>query len=183
MRSFLFPIILAILAIGLFAMYTNPTYQRAKGVLASVNSYNDALSKSKELRKIRDEKIAAFNTFSPDNKTRLTQLLPDNVDNIRLIIDINGIAGRHNLALKNVSLGTISDSANARTALAAGASGEAVGSIEIGFSVATTYDNMLAFVADLEHSLRVLDLENIHFTVSDKGMSDYDFKIRTYWLH
>jgi hypothetical protein len=149
-----------------------------------VDSYNDALNKSQELRKIRDEKVAAFNTFSPDEKQRLESILPDNVDNIHLIIDINNIAARHGLSLKNVSLGTISDSATARSALAVGASGSSVGSVELGFGFSAPYEVFLAFLEDLQHSLRVMDIEKISFSSSDKATGTYDFNlsVRTYWL-
>ncbi|TSC69159.1 MAG: Uncharacterized protein G01um101456_303 [Parcubacteria group bacterium Gr01-1014_56] len=183
MKQFLIPIVLVIAAIALFALYTNPTYQSAKSVQAEVAVYNDALDKSQELRRTRDEKIAAFNTFAPADIERLNSILPDNVDNIHLIIDINNIATRRGLALKNVTLGNLSDSASARSSLAVGSSGSAVGSVELGFSLSTSYENMLAFIQDLEHSLRVMDIESISFTAGDTDTADYDFSIRTYWLH
>jgi Tfp pilus assembly protein PilO len=183
MQQFTVPIILVALAVGLFAIYTNPAYQADKGVLVDVRAYNDALTKSRELREVRDEKIAAFNTFKPEDKDRLQRVLPDNVDNIHLIIDINNIAARHGLALKNVTLGTISDSPANRNALAVGSSGNPVGSVTLGFTVAASYDDMLTFITDLEHSLRVMDIEKIDFTAQDKDLTDYSFSIRTYWLH
>ncbi len=183
MQQFIFPILLIASSIGLFALYTNPTYQAAKEVAVEVSAYNDALDKSQELRRIRDEKIAAFNTFTDQNKNRLVSILPDNVDNIHLIIDINNIAARHGLSLKNVSLGTISDSATTRNALAVGSSGSPVGSVELGFGVSASYDKILAFMADLEHSLRVMDIEKMSFTAGERDLADYNFSIRTYWLH
>ncbi len=183
MRQFLIPIILVVSAIALFAIYTNPTYQSAKSVQAEANAYNDALDKSQELRKTRDEKIAAFNTFAPGDIERLNSILPDNVDNIHLIIDINNIAARRGLSLKNVALGSLSDSTSKRGLLAVGASGSAVGSVELGFSLSATYEDMLAFIQDLEHSLRVMDIESITFTAGERDQTDYDFTIRTYWLH
>lgn len=183
MRQFTIPIVLVALSIGLFAIYTNPTYQADKKILVNVRAYNDSLDKSQELRRVRDEKIAAFNTFQPQDKDRLNSILPDNVDNIHLIIDINNIAARHGLSLKNVSLGTISDSASSRNALAVGVSGSAVGSVNLGFTVSSSYENMLAFINDLEHSLRIMDIEQITFTAGEKDLSDYSFSVRTYWLH
>jgi hypothetical protein len=38
-------------------------------------------------------------------------------------------------------------------------------------------------ITDLEHSLRVMDIEKIDFTAQDKDLTDYSFSIRTYWLH
>ncbi len=62
------------------------------------------------------------------------------------------------------SLGAVSDSASAQSALAVGTSGSPVGSLSLGFGVSASYSNMLAFLQDLEHSLRVMDVEKITFT-------------------
>jgi hypothetical protein len=183
MTRLLLPIILIGAAFGLFVLYTNPTYQASKAVAAQVASYDDALTKSTELKASRDKLISKRNTFSPENVDKLSKILPDNVDNIRFTIDINGIAARHNLSLKNVQLGTVSDSKTQRNALSGGASGDAVGSVTIGFSVTSSYDNMLAFLADLEHSLRIIDIQSIVFTANNGDSADYTFNIRTYWLH
>ncbi|HVU79734.1 MAG TPA: hypothetical protein VHD37_00030 [Candidatus Paceibacterota bacterium] len=183
MTRLFIPILLVAAAIGLFALFTNPTYQGTKGLQAEVKVYDEALDKSQELRKIRDQKTAAFNTFSVDNKDRLQEILPDNVDNIHLIIDINNIAARHGLSLKNVQLGEVSDGATGRSAAAVGSSGDAIGSVTLGFTLSATYDDFLAFLVDLEHSLRVLDVEKITFKVGAEALNDYTLDIRTYWLH
>jgi Tfp pilus assembly protein PilO len=182
MSRLLIPIVLVGAAIGLFALYTNPTYQSTKELQAQAMSYDDALNKSQELRTVRDQLLSKRNTFSADDIQKLQEMLPDNVDNIRLIIDINNIASRHNLSLQNVSLGTISNSRTTRSATSAGASGDAVGSVEIGFSVTTSYDNMLAFIQDVEHSLRLIDIENLSFSATAGDNSIYSMSIRTYWL-
>src|SRR6185437_14911262 len=82
---------LVVAAIGLFVVYTNPTYQATKALAAQVSAYNSALDKSKELRAVRDQLLSKRNTFAPSDVQKLEELLPDNVDNIRLIIDINNI--------------------------------------------------------------------------------------------
>ncbi len=166
-------------------MYTNPVYQGTKSLAAQAASYDDALTKSQELKKIRDEKLSKLGTFTAENKQKLERILPDNVDNIRLIIDINNIAARHNLTLKNVALGTLSDSASKRSSAAVGASGDPVGSVDVSFGVEASYDTMLAFLMDIEHSLRVVDVEMLSFRASALGTdkNDYNFTIRTYWLH
>jgi hypothetical protein len=107
-------------------------------------------------------------------------MLPDNVDNIRLIIDIDNVAARRGLTLKNVELGDISSGVR-RSENAVGESGP-VGSVEVGFSVSANYENMLLFLQDLEHSLRILDVESLDFA-SGVGVNDVNFTLRTYWLH
>ncbi len=186
------PIILIIAAIGLFAVYTNPVYQSIKGLQAQVGAFDEALTKAQDLKSSRDALLSKRNTFSSDNLQKLERVLPDNVDNIRFVIDINNIAARRNLSLKNVSLGSVSDSKTTRSALSVGASGDPVGSAEIGFSLTASYDDFLAFLQDLEHSMRLVDVEKISFKAAAPsatgpagGPDKYEFTltIRTYWLH
>lgn len=179
----LIPSILIIAAIGLFALFTNQTYQRTKALGAQVAAFDEALTKAQELKSRRDELLSRRNTFSADNVQKLERILPDNVDNIRFTIDIQNIAARHNLALKNVALGTVSDSKSKRSALAVGSSGDPVGSAEISFAVVANYDDFLAFLQDLEHSLRIVDVERISFKVAETGRYEFNLTIRTYWLH
>ncbi len=183
MRSLL-PILLLVAAVGLFVGYTNKAFQATKTIAAQTAAYEQALSTSKQLRAKRDELLSKRDTFSAEQVQKLERMLPDNVDNIRLIIDINNIAARHALTLKNVSLGSVSSASGARSAAAIGASGDAIGSVELGFTLASSFDNFLAFLTDLEHSLRVVDMEKLSFKYSGPAdMTDFSMTIRTYWLH
>jgi len=177
------PLILVAAAIGLFAAYTDPTYQASKELQGQLAQYNDALTKSQQLKSVRDQLLSKRNTFSDSDVSKLETVLPDNVDNIRLIIDINNVAARHNLTLQNVSLGDVGNGVNGGSnALAAGSSGSAVNSVQVGFSVTTSYDGMLSFLNDLEHSLRLIDVEDLAFTAGGLDNDSYSFKIQTYWL-
>ena len=162
-------------------MYTNPTYVESKTLAEVAGTYDDALTKSQELKSVRDQLLAKRNTFSTEDVQKIQKVLPDNVDNIRLIIDINNIASRHGLSLKGVLLGDTSQASVKQSAAAVGASGDEVGSVEVSFTVSTSYETMLAFLHDLEHSLRLIDVEKISF--KGGAVSDYTFTIRTYWLH
>lgn len=177
------PLVLILAAIGLFVVYTNPAYQASKVTASEVSAYNDALTKSQELKAVRDKLISKRNTFAPDDVAKLSKVLPDNVDNIRLVIDINNIASRNGLSLTNVQLGAVSGSRTSSTALSSGATSDAVGSVTIGFSVTASYDKMLAFLNDLEHSLRIIDVQSMSFSAGAADSNGYSFTIRTYWLH
>lgn len=165
--------------------YTNPTYQNIKNLSAQAASYDSALSKAQELHTLRDQLLAKRNSFSADSIDKLQHILPDNVDNIRLIIDINNIAARHNLSLNNVNLGDIGGNAqSASNSTAIQGQTSAVGSVDVGFSVSTAnYDDFLAFLQDLEHSMRIVDVQKITFTTSDSKTTSYSMIVRTYWLH
>ena len=183
MMRFIIPSILAAAAIGLFVVYTNPHYQEVKVLQTQASQYDDALNKAKDLRATRDQLLAKKNTFSTTDMDRLQHALPDNVDNIRLIIDINNIAARHGLSLKSINIGAVSDSSSARSALAVGSSGSAVGSVTVDFTIGASYTDFLAFLHDLEYSLRIVDVESITFKPGIGSSADYALTIRTYWLH
>lgn len=183
MTRIVIPIILLAASLGLFMFYINPTYQTVKTLSAEQASYDDALNKSQQLRTLRDQLLATRASFSADDINKLARVLPDNVDNIRLIIDINNIAARHNLTLSQVQLGQASNTAGSGSSLASGPAGSGVGSVQVGFAVISTYDNFLAFEEDLEHSLRVIDVDKISFTAGQNDLNTYTFEIKTYWLH
>ncbi len=178
---FAIPLVLVGAAIGLFVLWTNPTYTGSKALQQEVGEYDEALNKSQELRKVRDELLSRRNTFSTDDLQKLQRMLPDNVDNIRLIIEINNIAARHGIVLENVALGELSDSREARGDFAVGASGDPVGSVDVSFAVTATYETFLTFLQDLERSLRIVDVQSIDFS-SEGARTQYSLKIRTYWL-
>jgi Tfp pilus assembly protein PilO len=184
MMRYIVPLILCIAAVGLFILYINPTYQASQALAAQNASYNEALSKAAQLHAVRDQLLAKRNSFSNDDITKLQSVLPDNVDNIRLIIDINNIAAQHGLSLSAVSLGDLSSNATAPSG-AVGASTGPVGSVEVGFTVTTDYPTFLAFLQDLEHSLRIIDVDSITFSVGTQSntLTPYALQIRTYWLH
>jgi Tfp pilus assembly protein PilO len=184
MTRFLLPIILIIASIGLFVLWTNPQYQVAKGLEVQATQYEDAVSKSEELRGLREKLLAKRNTFSPDDLAKLQKVLPDNVDNIRLIIDVNNIASRHNLSLTGFKIGDASSGSSNRSATAVGNAGTTVGSVVLGFSVAASYDNFIPFLIDLEHSERILDVEAITLKPGQTAsVPAFDVTFRTYWLH
>lgn len=182
MRLFI-PTILLAAAIGLFVLWTNPTYQSSKALAAQVSAYDDALTKSQELKGVRDQLLSKRNTFAAADVQKLQQVLPDNVDNIRFLIDINNIAARHGLSLKNVLLGTLTNTSQQQAAPSISTTGGPVGSVDIGFSVSASYDDMLAFLQDVEHSVRITDIQKLSFVTSSTGTTDYTFNVRTYWLH
>ena len=184
MTRILIPAIVFAAAIGIFVVYTNPEYQGLKALQAKAAEYDDALNKAQELRATRDQLLSKRNTFSAADVSRLERALPDNVDNIRLVIDINNIAARHGMSLRGIGVGDVSDSSSSRSALAVGSSGDSVGSVTVNFSLSANYDTFLAFLHDLEHSLRIVDVESVDLSASKTGVGlEYSLSIRTYWLH
>ncbi|MCE9643942.1 type 4a pilus biogenesis protein PilO [Candidatus Parcubacteria bacterium] len=177
MTRFLFPSILLAITALLFWAYIDPQYQIVKGLRAESQSYEEALASFREIQSVRDELTSRYNTFSTDDVTRLERLLPDTVDNVRLVLDINNIAGRYGLVIKDVRLSSLAKDPNKL-----GPENQEYGTLVLQFSVTAGYSNFVAFMKDLEDSLRVVDVSGISFKTAESQLADYDVAVQTYWL-
>ena len=172
------PIILVVIAIGLFFGYIDPTYIQIRELRAKDKTYNEALNQSKELQKVRDSLLSRYNTFSQQDLVRLKKLLPDHVDNVRLILDIDSIASKYNMRTRNVTI----SKAGTESAGVVGSNQSNVDSVVLSFSVAATYDNFIKFMKDLESSLRIVDLVGLSFSTTKGEAFNFNVSIKTYWL-
>jgi Tfp pilus assembly protein PilO len=190
MFKVIFPIIMTIAAIGLFVVFTNPAYKEISSLRTVQAAYDQALNNSQQLLKVRNDLMVKFNNLSLSDKDRLTKLMPDTVDNIRLIIDTQNIAIGHGMTLKDIKYDARAQSNATNTTTAPATPGQLAasqkdyGTFELEFSVTGTYQNFLAFITDIEQSLRLVDIESVTFQAPEAGSANmkYVIRIRTYWL-
>lgn len=177
MRRLLGPFILLLLALGLYYFFTRPVMEEINALRQEQASFDQALNNAKELQKVRDALRDRYNSISRVNLQRLNRLLPDSIDNVRLIIDIENIARRHGMAPRSVAIKT-SDVRPGATA----DDGRPYNSVELAFSVSGTYEVLKRFLTDLEKSLRLVDIVGVSFSASDDLQNNYQITLRTYWL-
>jgi len=183
-------LILIILAVGLFFTYTNSEIQGMKSIQVSNASYLMAIQNSQQLIAERDKVLATYNTLTDQEKANLNKILPDNIDNVRLIIDMNNIASRHGIILQGLS--TSADGSGSAGGGGSGASSNAnsvinpssdtVNSVSVSFGFSSSYANFLSFMKDVESSMRVLDISSMSVTANPTGTYNYSMQLQTYWL-
>ena len=127
----------------LFFLFTDPTYRDIKSFRAQASVFESALSNAKELQKVRDTILADYNSISPQDRDRLLKLLPNTVDNVRLVRDIDNIAARHDMTLRSVRVDIEKD------ANAVGPTTRQYGSAIVSFTVSAPYAALLAFLPNL----------------------------------
>lgn len=174
------PIFLILASIGIFVFYINPQYQNIKSLQTDIDSYNKAFSKSNEVLKKRGELQNKYKQFTSADLDSVKKLLPDHIDNVQLILDINGIARlpEHNMLISKIKIN------EDKTASAAqiGPDNKLYSSILVSFNTKATYPKFVSFIKDLEQSLRLVDITNLSFKVDPKNLTEYSVTIRTYWL-
>mgnify|MGYP001619450576 CR=1 FL=1 len=197
MTRFIIQTILIGISVAVFFVFTKPIYYSnnpdSPGIAAlqaKVDSFNEALNNSKALENQRDALTVKKNAIDPNNLTKLSKLLPENIDNIRLVLEIEQIALPYGMVLKDVqysnapatattasgttkgiapALSSAPASNTAPTVQKSGtaqASNKDYGIWDLSFSTTGTYNNFLNFTRDLENNLRIVDVSSIKFSSS-----------------
>ncbi len=196
MFRFIVPIILIGVALAGFVILTSPLYQEISLKRGEIASYNEALDNSKALENERDKLTKKYNSITPENLEKLQKLLPNNVDNIRLILEIEKVAGPYGMLLKDIKYSPEqkedkkNTGATTQESVAPGALNNNYGTWDLEFSTQGSYTNFINFLKDLENNLRIVDISSIAFSSDTGGGSSlsplevyrYSFKIKTYWL-
>jgi len=104
--------------------------------------------------------------------------MPNAVDNVRLVRDIDGIASKYGMTLRSVSVSFVGNSVEQQI----GAQDEPIGMVDLSFTVTAPYRIFLNFLRDLEKSLRIIDVLSLSFSASQKDLYEYNMTVRTYWL-
>ncbi|MCR4310980.1 MAG: hypothetical protein NUV54_00190 [Candidatus Taylorbacteria bacterium] len=210
----LLPVILLLSSIGLFFGYINPAYTGDTGSVDTAGKsikelkledadYTDALTKTAEIERVRSGLSEKLNSISPSNLEKIEKFLPDHIDAVRLIIDINNLAQKYGMSLTNLVLTASGEVPTTKKVVTPGApigpDTRPYSSIKLGYTVTGTYDNFVQFLKELEESLRVVDIMSLSFStdkskipllgqgpdLSPVNASDaftYTMTIRTYFL-
>lgn len=188
MRS-LFSVIALAIAIGLFVVFTQPTYDGVNAKQAKIAEYDAALAKSNALQAKKQQLDSQERALDQNDLDRLHKMLPDHVDNVRLVLDLDQLASHHGMAMQNVIVNapTITDSS--KTAIGAiGSASQKYDSLTIKFSTDGTYGNFMSLLDDLESSLRIVDLVTLTMSPGQviPGAAEpnyhFDITLKTYWL-
>lgn len=199
--SRIIPLLLVIGAIGLFMGYTQPTYGNSVTVLKEeIRSFETALSAAEQFKLKEAQLTQQRAALSQEQLDRLEAFLPDSVDNVQLIVDLNSLAARSGVQLSQFDIAEVGDDARAETSAgqpAAGAttaplaptsaplalqSSEPIEALELSVSATGSYAAFRTFLEGVEQSLRPLDVVELSVQDSETGVYTYDVTFRLYWL-
>lgn len=185
MNSKILPAFALMIAVGIFFGYVNPTW---KGSIAATKTAiaadKEALSAAKKYADQQVELTTEQNAIDPSNLARLSIFLPDSVDNVGLILDLNTLAARSGISLSNIDV--VIDAKNDTNKAVVGALSSEIqspiDSIDLSLSAVGTYSAFQAFLSGIEKSARLLDVRDLTVKGSDTGVYTYQMDIRFYWL-
>lgn len=181
MNTRLIPTFAFVIAAGIFFGYVAPTWSGSiSEARATIKANNKALAAATTYATQQNELAAARNAISSSDIARLETLLPNSVDNVGLILDLNALAARSGITLSNVDV--LTNAAAVGSANAAARAANPVGSVDLSLSAVGTYTALQSFLAGVERSQRLLDVRDLVVKGSDTGVYTYQMKITIYWL-
>lgn len=216
MMRLVFPIVLIAAAIGIYFYLTEPlindplmvdggTQFTMGGIKAlreekkQLETAIDYIAKLKG-KALEIEKLAS--AISPEDIERLDQFLPDSVDDLQLLVDVDNIAKRSGMTIKDVKLSTddpkktraVNNSAVVVTQGATVAP-PVITKVHLTFTAIGSYAQLRGFLTDVSKSLRIMDVEKLSVNVGGKigsnassttalnnGIYQYQVDLATYWL-
>ena len=119
MTRYIISLVLILAAGAIFFMYTRPTYDSVQVQALQIAQYDSALDKAAQLQAVKQNLLTKYNNFSPADLDRLKKLLPDHVDNVALILDLDNLASHYGLGLSNVDVSTPASATASKTAVGA----------------------------------------------------------------
>jgi hypothetical protein len=183
------PFILIALAIAVFAFFIDPQYDQVQLLTQQREENNTMLGLSNQLKAKRDALHKAFDDISAEERQELEKLLPDTVDNVRLILAIDDIARQYGIGIKGIVIGREgqnNDGANpgGNNAVSSIDTSGNIGTINLKFTIEATYKEFLSFIEDLEGALRVVDIKTLEISKvgTDGVFMKYGIGLDTYWL-
>lgn len=174
-----------LLVVATFAVYylligplytgTGGMWQPAESVqsLKQMNTqYDETLAQADDLYNQAETLKSQYMRVSNDQKAVMQVMVPDSIDKVRLMSEVNSIIEQS--GLQPSELAYLDNTSNNNTRNTAG----------ISFSVKTTYPAFKKMMDNFEKSMRLYSIQNVMFTASDKDgePTTYQVKLETYYL-
>ncbi len=186
MKNFI-PYILIAVSIGLFYMHIDPRYTEVQALQKEKNEYVAALSKIEQLQEQKNQILAVFNAIPKTDMDRLSRLLPEKLNTVKLIADMDGIAGNYGVTIGSIKVAE--EAVDRAQQVSSEAQSKPYRTTAVSFKFTASYDTMVLFLRDMERSLQLIDVSSITFTVAEDkketdgfGLNNYNIVFQTYSL-
>lgn len=181
------PFLIIAVCIGMYFVYMKPQLESINQKREKYAEYKNVLSRVQEISAIRDSLTQTYENISQDHKDKLDILIPAKFDSVLFANDLNGMAEKYNLEIDRITTdyknipGLTQDNAAENPEIV-------FKTITSQFHLTGTYDEFIAFLQELESSLRLLDVISllVRPITTERGLIsndlDYTVTIKTYSL-
>jgi Tfp pilus assembly protein PilO len=168
-----------------FFFFTKDQFAQIELVQADMAKYEEAVSRAQELNSELKRKIDQKRSYSPDVLERLNALVPTEINEVKILTDLNEIARSHNMLFGNVSVentGQSSGRSSGDEPLAQRVSYPDIQNTALSFSLIGTYEQFKSFLADVEQSLVLMEVSEIKFSSGEGNLQQFEMVVTVFAL-
>jgi Tfp pilus assembly protein PilO len=158
------PFLFFAISVGLFFSAIRPGWEVLQALNEQEERVDEVLVESNRLRDTYEQLYNQRVAFSEGNVERLHVMVPENLDPIRFVMQMDRVAERYNIAVDNF---TVPGNASRRIASQAYVTPQT-----FRFSVSGSYTSLKNFLRDIESSLVVMDVRSLSLTPVEKNEED-----------
>lgn len=177
------PIVFILIAVGVFFGFVHPRYSvNVHDLRAEIAGYDSALTAARAFEAKQAALMEERNAIPAEDLERIDAFLPDGVDNIQMILDLNALADRSEVELSDFDIEVPQDDNDDGAGAGALETDLPYESLELSLTAVGTYDAFKNFLHSIEWSLRPMDLVSLGINDSPTGVYTYSMTFRIYWL-
>ena len=174
------PILAFLLAGVVFFAYIRPTFEGIKVVQDEVKEYDVSIQRAAQLRQRVSDLTAQMDALSTTDLERLEAILPDDIDQVELLISLDAVVRARGMTFDGVGLSGNRLATNVHDRFLAPADQKKKSStsfdvFSVSFSTTGTYENFKRLIRDLEKSLVLMEVKSIAFSSNAKSENPGQF--------
>lgn len=189
------PILFFIIAVGLFFTYIRPAYDVLVAFQAQEKELDATFKETEQLIQKYDELMTNYSSISTEDKARLNKILPQEIDVVRLILDLDSLATKNNMEIISFEVPQLDSKyapvSRSRTASRNTSDDDSpIGSAVLTIECEGEYPDFKNFIYDIERSLLLMDMVALEIEVPDMTLPGTDatdsptfvLGLQSYWL-
>lgn len=167
-------ILFSSLAAGLIVAYAYPTYQEIGTLKARQAELQDYIKKASQAQAKINDLEARYQKFPEGASERMTTMIPESVDDVRLTMDLTNLAASEGLSLANPSIKRLAVDKNSQ-----------LQQYDVSFAIEAPYSTFRNFLNDIQYWLQIRDITSLTITPGDTAAAPMkvSFSFTTYALH
>jgi len=175
------------ICVAIYIFYIKPTGEDLKVLMDTKSQYDTVLASSIKLKNERDKVNAEYRTILPENIDRLNKMIPDNFNPVLFANELSFLASKYGMLVKDFKVDEAK--VDTREAIINQIELKPYKTFTVTFRVTGAYSQFESFLADIEKSLRIIDVVGLGLrSVSGQGGGsvgnsyEYSLEVKTYSL-
>jgi Tfp pilus assembly protein PilO len=182
----IFSILIILISVAVFVFWVRPQYVEIGEIQDQSSEFDTVISNARKLQELRDDLIEKRNQLSNADLDRLQKLIPENSDNVKLILELQELADLYGLQIRTASSKEEETEEDQNLNKGFDIESKDYGIITLNFNLTGGYDEFISFLAEVERKLRITDITSLSFSplAEDDARQKYDYQLglQTYWL-